>query len=426
MKVVMLVANNFTDDVWTDPRVSKEAQALLMAGHEVVVVASGKYGRPAPRAETKDGVRIIRRMTLLHTLYGVAARIKKPRMPAGEKRTAVYYDRGVRGLRARFTVRVLQFLYDLNNLLFCPAVLAAAVRERGAIYVGHDLNALPPAWFAARLTGARLIYNSHELWTERVRSVPYGRLHRAIVSRIERVLVRRCDMLIAVSDSVAEELARRYSVAKPMVIPNVHPFVESQARPEIRERLTGGREGRVVIYVGYLDRGKGLEQLIEAAQYLPGVVISIVGDGVLKPALEALTRAQGVEDRVHFVGWVRPEDLPLYVASADLGVTPLQSSSLNYYFNIDNKFFHYIAAGIPLASSRQPDKTRIIEQYRIGTTFDETDPRDIARAISELISDPVEYSAMRSRCLAAAKETLNWGVVAGRYVAALEGLSTPA
>ena len=79
-------------------------------------------------------------------------------------------------------------------------------------------------------------------------------------------------------------------------------------------------------------------------------------------------------------------------------------------------------AGIPLAVSDQPEKRHLVEEYGIGVTFDETDPRDIARAINLLFSDPVEYETMRANCRKAAREKFNWEVVSQRYVSAVEKL----
>ena len=177
-----------------------------------------------------------------------------------------------------------------------------------------------------------------------------------------------------------------------------------------------------MIYAGFLDYGKGLPQLVDAAQYLERVVVALVGDGVLRPALEARVKEKGLQDRVRFIGWIKPDELPAYVASADLGVSPIEGKWLNYYHNLDNKFFTYVMGGIPLAVSDQPEKRQLIEQYGIGATFDETDPRDIARVIIRLLSDPVQYEAMRANCRKAARGALNWEVVSRQYVSALEKL----
>ena len=422
----MLVANPFTDAVWTDPRVDKEARALLEAGHDVVVLGTGKYGQDQLRYEVKDGLKIIRRPTILHLLYTWIRPPSAAEKRGSRSRQVYYQDEEPQNITAWLVARLLQFMYDVNNVLYCLTILPEAVKQKADVYEGHDLDALPAAYVAARLTGARLVYNSHELWTERVRSVPYGRLHRAAVSWIEWLLSRRSDLVITMSKSVAEILAARYVISEPLVVPNVHRYVAAAPSAEIRAQLNGGTDRRVAVYVGYLDGGKGLEELIDAAAYLDDdICVAIVGDGVLRPALEARAKARNVEDKVYFVGWIPPDDVPRYVASADVGVSPIQGKWLNYYHNLDNKFFHYLAAGIPLAASDQPEKRQIIEKYAIGSVFDERDPQDIAHAINGLLSHPGEYEAMRARASRVAREELNWELVSRRYVAAIETLVSP-
>jgi glycosyltransferase involved in cell wall biosynthesis len=417
MKVAILVANPFIDNAgFTDPRVDKQARALLQAGHEVVVLGTGREGEELPRCETRDRVIIVRRTTVLQHLYtrwlGHGERKTPGPQPIPQKAESGYISRLVR--------RLLAARHNLNLWLFYLAIVPAAVRQRADVYVGHDLIGLFPAYLAARLTGAKLVYDSRELWTERVRGFAYYPWQKAMVAWQEKMLARRCDLVIAVSQSVAQILAERYQIPMPLVIFNVHPYRDVAASAVARARLAGGADCSVVIYAGFLDYGKGLPQLVEAAQYLDGVVIALVGDGVLLPALEARVTELGLQDKVRFIGWVKPDELPTYVASADLGVSPIEGKWLNYYHNLDNKFFTYVMGGIPLAVSDQPEKRKLVEQYGIGATFDESDPRDIARVITGLLSDPVRYQAMRTNCRKAAREALNWEVVSRQYVSALE------
>ena len=425
MKVVFLTANPFTDEGWTDPRIYKPAQSLLQAGHEVVVLGTGKYGQNPARYEVKDGIQVLRRPTLLHELY----RLIRPPSKSAEQVSLnrnVYYAREVKPEKfiGKLKRHVLQFAHDLNTLLFCLAVLPEAVRQRADVYIGRGLEGLAPAYFAARLTGGRLVYDSLELWTERVRQAPYGPLHKRVVQWMEKMMCRRCDLVIVVTASIARILAEWYDIPVPMVIPNAyHSHVGAVPSPEIRQILTGEGERKVAIYTGFLDYGKGLESLVDAAEYLaPDILIVVVGDGVLRTALEAKIKAKRLEGKVRLIGWVKSSDLPTYIASADIGITPMERDTLNYYYNIDYKPFHYIACGLPLAVSDHPEKRRLVETYGIGAVFDERDPRDIARVINELLSDPVRYQAMRERAAKVGREELNWDVIAPRYVAAIEGL----
>ena len=423
MKVAILLPNLFTDAMWTDGRPNKEARALLQAGHDVVILATGKYGQRPPTEETKDGLRIIRRPTLLHWLYVWLKRPSENRQQ-GDRNRQVYYEKDTTGLRGWLTRRVLQALYDLHNFLFCVSILRQAVLQKADVYQGMGLPGLLPAFLASRLTGARLIYDSRELWTEQLRSVPYGPWHKKLMCWLEKSMCRRCDLVVAVSHASAETLTACYGIPLPLEIPNVHPFsIRVPPSAAVRARLATP-DRPVAIYVGYLNLGRGLEQLIDAAEYLEGVDVALIGDGVLRCALEKRIQDKHLSDRVRLIGWVPSEELPAYIAAADVGVAPTQRTCLNYYCTLDNKIFYYIMAAIPVAMSDHPEKRRLIEQYGIGATFDESDPRDIARVINGLLADPVAYQAMRARCERVGREELNWEVVSRRYVAAVEALAS--
>ena len=205
MKAAILVANPFTDNAgFTDPRVDKEAQALLQAGHTVVVLGTGKEGEELPRREERDGLVIIRRPTILQRVYTGWLRRNGRKKRAPEANA----QKGERGLTSKWVARLLMARHNLNLWLFYLAIVPVAVRQHADVYVGADLTGLLPAFLAARLTGANLVYDSHELWTERVRSRPYHPWQKAIVAWREKVLARRCDLVIVVSQSVAQILAR--------------------------------------------------------------------------------------------------------------------------------------------------------------------------------------------------------------------------
>jgi glycosyltransferase involved in cell wall biosynthesis len=65
-------------------------------------------------------------------------------------------------------------------------------------------------------------------------------------------------------------------------------------------------------------------------------------------------------------------------------------------------------AGIPVVASDHPEKRRIIETYQVGTTCDETDPRDIAEAINRVLNDEKAYRQMCRNAKKTTRETLNW------------------
>ena len=150
--------------------------------------------------------------------------------------------------------------------------------------------------------------------------------------------------------------------------------------------------------------------------------VVIVGDGLLRWSLEQKVKEMRLGDRVRFAGWIPQRDLLAYVASADVGVEPTQSSCLSYRYALGNKLFEYLMVGLPIAVSDQPQRRQIVEKYGVGEVFDEKDPRSIAQAIDSIVSDEERYREMRHRARQAAREEFNWEVQAKKLVEAYEKL----
>jgi glycosyltransferase involved in cell wall biosynthesis len=191
---------------------------------------------------------------------------------------------------------------------------------------------------------------------------------------------------------------------------NCQTYVESQKTNVLRQELNIAAEDRIAIYPGFFAPARGLEQLIASAPYLDRVVVVLMGRDGLDGKLQHLVQEFGVEDRVRFREPVPPDLVPEYVASADIGVMPTQSTKPSYFYGSGNKLFHYVMAGIPAAVSDQPEKRRIVETYDVGAVFDETDPRNIAETINRLLNDRQRYQQICHNARETAPKELNWEV----------------
>jgi len=364
----MLVINAFTHDT----RVEKEARTLVGAGHEVGVFALHSVG--LAESETRDGYRVVR------------IRIRS------------------RAWGTHLAIRLLKYLE------LCIRAICRLTRCQPAVVHAHDVNALIPAYVSARLSRALLVYDAHELWADRRSALLRWDLLRRLVRVIEGALARRSDAVITVNSSIADLLAQRYSLSRPVVLMHCQEHRPIERSDILREEL-GIRAGdRIVVYAGLFAPGRGLESLIGAAPYLDRAVVVLMGQDRMDGELQDLIAARGLRDRVFIRQPVPPDDVTRYVASADVGVMPTQSVDLSYHYGLGNKLFHYLTAGIPAAVSDQPEKRRIIEIYRVGTVFDQTDPQDIARSINRLLNDGQSYALMCQRAREVSRDLLNWGV----------------
>jgi glycosyltransferase involved in cell wall biosynthesis len=368
--IAMLVRNPYTHDT----RVEKEVRTLTAAGYRVSIVADAGPGLPEREARAEAVViRVPRR---------------RPALP------------GVRFVLQQ--ARLARVLRDLR-----PDVIHA-----------HDSNALVPVALAARALDVPYVYDAHDLWLgrpRRERSPIYFALNQLYYAVVEWMLVRRAAATITVSPPIAEHLARRYGLPRVDLVPNYpEPPGNLQAR-DIRslpgaERL--GRDAPIVLYVGGLMGGRGLEELVDAMAHVEGAALVLLGDGVLAGPLQKRAARAGTGERVHILPPVAPADLIDVAASAAVGVSPIVPSCLNYRYSLPNKLFQYMAAGLPVVASDFPQVREIVEASACGMVVDTRRPAEIAGAINRILADPEAARAMGVRGRQAVEERFNWAASA--------------
>jgi glycosyltransferase involved in cell wall biosynthesis len=377
----MLVRNPFTHD----SRVEKEARTLVAAGYRVTVVADAAPGLPArERLEGVDVRRVERRL-------------------AG--------------------IPILRFLVH-------QARLARALRSlRPDILHAHDSNALVPVAWAARSLGAPFVYDAHDLWLgrpRRERSRLYFALNQVLYGLVERLLIPLAGATLTVSEPIARHLRRRYRLVSVHLVPNYPEAGRPGERRDLRSLVGGGSigsHGGVVLYLGGLMAGRGLEQLVDAVGMARSVELVLLGDGPLAPDLLRRAAAAGAADRVHLLAPVPPEEVTAYAASADIGVSPIVPTSLNYRYSLPNKLFQYMAAGIPVVASDLPQVRDVVEGTGCGVVVDTTRPEAIAAAIDRLVDDPDGARAMGRRGREAVEARYNWPRAAAALLRAYAGLN---
>jgi glycosyltransferase involved in cell wall biosynthesis len=278
-------------------------------------------------------------------------------------------------------------------------------QEPADVYHAHDLNTLPVAALLARRTRGRLVYDSHELYTE---ISTLSRLERAVWRAVERLLIGRADRVITVCESIADELTARYDVRKPTVVLNCPRAAQHSVSPEDGNRLREksgllGRADPIILYQGGFAPNRGLETLIEAMAHLDRGVLVLMGWGRLEATLRDLVRDRGLSERVVIIEPV-PQDVLLgYTSGADIGVIPYRAVGLNNYYTTPNKLFEYMGAGIAIAGSRFPEVVRFVEGLQIGATFDPEDARDVACTLERLMASPELLGRMRANALTSSK-----------------------
>ncbi len=187
-----------------------------------------------------------------------------------------------------------------------------------------------------------------------------------------------------------------------------------------------GLEGRkVLVYVGEMSAWHGIDVLVRAMALLGEDYRALIlgkNAEILKPLAVEL----GVLDRLVFTGPVPHEEVPLYIAAADLGAAPYDPAGVRdmerfgFYFS-PIKLFEYMACGKPVVASDIDIVGDIVKDNGCGVLAKPGDPGSLAEAIRSLAGSP-HGESMGASGRKACVEKYNWETVGGEIAGAIRSL----
>lgn len=275
-------------------------------------------------------------------------------------------------------LRDLKALFKLHRLM---------QRERPHIVHTHTAKSGFLGRIAARLAGVPIVVHTFH---GHILNGYFGPARSVLLRRMEWMLARLSDRLVAVSERVRQELVA-YGIAplsKIVVIPvglDLGPFIEMQRRRgEFRRELGLAGGDQLIGIIGRLFPIKNHKLFLEAAARIAAAKSSsrfvIVGDGPLRPQLERQAGELGLGDRVIFTGW-RLDLPPVY---SDLDV--LVVSSINEGTPV--VAIEAMAAGCPVVATRVGGIPDVLQDGETGLTIPSGDARALAGAVVRLLEDP--------------------------------------
>lgn len=316
-------------DVRVDSRILKELGALEAAGvYELYAIGMAEHG-------TEGG------MDVLH-----AARVRSMRV----------FFRSIRWLPGP----VRHVLIYVEMLV---RVLVSGLMIRPRLVHCHDTPLLPAAILLARLSRAKVIYDAHELESDKNGQT-------ALIARgtylLERIFWRGIDGFVTVSNSIMRWYESHFAKRESALILNSPAIaaVPLQVEQYFHRKYGIPDECMVFVYLGLFVPGRGVDKLMKvfSAQDVQSHIV-FVGRGPLRETIE---RCAYDNQRVHVHDPVPHDQVVLLVKSADYGVCLVERVSLSDYYSLPNKLFEYAFAGVPVLASDFPDMRELVEDFALG------------------------------------------------------------
>ena len=349
-----------------DPRVRREAEAVVASGREVDVFALRREG--AERHGTLDGVRIHRLDVQRHQGAGIGTYLLE---------------------YAEFLVRAM------------VALVRAHRRRRYALVQVHTIpDVLVFAALPLRLVGVPVIIDLHEAMPEFFR-MRFPRASNPIVHAMlvaqERLSIAFSSAAITVNDALGDRLValgvHREKVTIVLNSPRLARF-DAAAHP-VRPFMADGVLR--LVYAGALSTVYELDVVLDAMAAIAArrpdlpVTLELYGRDFAEVPLREQAVALGIADQVTFHGRVPIEAVPGAIAAADIGLAPTRRTEFTD-FSLSTKIFEYAAMGKPVVASHLP---MVAAMFGTGTvsTYPAGDGAAMADAILALLDDTPEREA---------------------------------
>jgi glycosyltransferase involved in cell wall biosynthesis len=260
------------------------------------------------------------------------------------------------------------------------------LRSKKDILFANDLDTLLPNFLVSRLTSCKLIYDSHEYFTEVPELVNRPRT-RAFWQALERSLFPKLKNVMTVNRMIADAYREKYGNE----ISVVRNFPKRSTASSDQPIAPRNKVHKIILYQGSLNKGRGLELMIDAMPYLKDHMLVLAGEGDISEQLRKRVAMNNLGKKVLFKGKIRPDELSQLTRQADIGISLEEDLGLNYRYCLPNKVFDYIQAGVPILVSDLPLLKEIVRSFQLGEVLTKRDPMILAETIENMMLRKAAY-----------------------------------
>ena len=269
------------------------------------------------------------------------------------------------------------------------------------------------AWEGVRYARAHnipMVIDIRDLWPEVVADVAPDLLRPLVRIALQPYFVlakralRESTVVIGITDGMLQwalDFAGREASDWDQVFPLGYLETQGAGKNQVAEEYWAqrgvqfGADQFVACYSGLFPKRIDLQTVVAAARILQekgerNIKFVLCGTGDLENELRA--QASGL-DNVDLPGWVEHPVLKSLMSKCSVALFPYPPR-FDWIRNLPNKFFEYLAEGLPIVSCLEGEVQQQIEQNACGVMYRVHDPQDLARVICALRDDPQRRAAM--------------------------------
>ena len=404
MKVLYYHQHFSTPDGSTGTRSYEMAKALIDRGHDVTMICgSSNTGRTGLRSAFSRG----KREGLVDGINVIELELPYSNSDNFIRRTWTFLKFALRGVAV-----ALSRDYDLLFATTTPLTVGI------------------PGIFAKLLRRKPFIFEVRDLWPELPREM--GVITNPVIlwamGVLEWMSYRSADRCIGLSPGIVDGIARLgVSRDRITMVPNgcdlelFNPDKGTPRRPE------GVDENDFsAVFTGAHGMANGLDAVLDAAAFIKkkgrqDIRLVFIGDGKLKPALVERANSENL-DNCLFLDPVSKKELTSLMQGCDVGMMILANVPAFYYGTSPNKFFDYIASGMPVLNNYPGWLADLVTEYQCGIAVPPEDPEAFAEALMVMADDRQRTDQMGRQARALAENKFDRVNLAESFCDWLEGV----
>jgi len=396
-----------------NPRLVKEADALVEAGHEVHVLCA----HMVPWADESDK-KLLRKRKWTCSYVG------------GRRGSLLYaWTRLRHGLVRKFSDGWIagSWLGDRALARVTPELLGAAEWYKADLYVAHYTGALAAAVRAARKNGARVAFDAEDFESGYYEKRSGPQQIDLLIEDVERKYLPGCCYVTAGSPGIAIAYEAKYSIPMPISILNVFPLAE---RPEQFRSTAPSGPMRLYWFSQTIGAQRGLEDVIRAMGKLTNCDLELHLRGTARPDHWKHLQDLAVENRLPPQAIVlhapsEPDEMIRAAAEFDVGLALEQPASLNRSICLTNKIFSYLLAGNAVAASDTTGQKPTVEAIgEAGFLYAPGDIDALAEGLRYWSEDRQQLQRARQEAWSYGTYPFNWDFEKKKFLEVVSGVLT--
>ncbi len=320
-------------------------------------------------------------------------------------------------------------LWSFGNFARSAAGVVSRLHADLVFATSTPLTVGIPGMKGARRLGVPFVFEVRDLWPEVPIAIGVLKSPPLIwyARRMERRIYRAAQRIIALSPGMKEGIARTgYPAERITLVPNgcdLDLFAPDDG--PLDDPRFGPPDDFRLVFCGAHGLANGLDAVVDAAAVLRkrgvrGVRFVFIGDGGQRERLMKRTSDEGLSDYLTWVRFVPKTELARILPRMDVGMMILRNLPAFYYGTSPNKFFDYIASGIPVLNNYPGWVADMIRENDCGRVVPPDDPESFADAVLELRERRDELPGMGRRGRALAEREFGRQTLGERFVRTLE------